>query len=128
MSASELVTLRFETGGAFSGMKGKAVKKGIYWDDMTEAIYQATAAHGEYVEKKPRERAEREALAFATTCACGRRLKREFERAAKCKTANDKRALYGEWVYLLGKGAADKIAAGFKDEKERARVLGATFA
>jgi hypothetical protein len=127
MSASELVTLRFQTGGAFSGMQGKAVKKGIVWDDFIEAIYQATAAAAEYVDKKPRDEAEREALAFATTCACGRRLKREFERAAKCKTAADKRALYQEWAYLLGKGAADKIAAGFKDETERARVLGAKF-
>jgi hypothetical protein len=128
MSASDLVTLRFQSGGGLSGLKGTAVRKGIYWTDADEAVYQAAAAQQEFEGKKPRDEAERVAREFAIACACGRRLKAEFERAAKCKTPNDKRALYQEWAYLLGKAAADRIAAGFKDEAERARVLAKEFA
>jgi hypothetical protein len=123
MSVSELVTLRFQSGGAFSGEPKRAVKKGVYWTDKDEAVYQGLAAQLEFIDKMPREDAEREALEFAITNACGRALQAAFRRAEKCLTAADKRALHAEWVYFHGKPAADRIAAGFKNEAERRRVL-----
>ncbi|MBN3839237.1 hypothetical protein [Burkholderia sp. Ac-20349] len=124
MSASELVTLRFQSGGQLSGNDGRTVRKGIYWDDWCEAIYQGAAARLEFTDGKSREDAEYEAVDHVVALACGRALKREFSRARACATDSEKRALYADWKSVYGDEPAKRIAAGYRDEEMRERVFG----
>lgn len=105
-----------------SGAVPRELAAGVVWESPDEVAwlsrYRLLVASG-----LPAGDAEREARWIVEADLHRRFVRRNVEKALKCRTANDKRALYQEWIAQFGKARADALARAVKHDRLREAAL-----